>query len=218
MKRSELPLYKELEKTEKAALKNIARQHGWRQSGYIEWRIESGYFISLYVVIAGYVLWEINLKIKPLFVDDLWWDVFNMSSNKNEPKSLRGTGAFAVNAPTIAKYDVIDFDHALDYSQVSIESKLEEVFQAIDKDIQVFLTKHPDPELFSPEDGGEYGRISPIYTLTMDLHAGRFDKVEDRIKDYRSRGISSGYCTQGPSKEVRDAFDYFIDWCHSHSI
>ena len=129
----------------------------------------------------GYAEIELHL------LDDLWWDVFNMSSNKNEPQSLRGIGAFAVKAPTIAKYDVLDFNHALDYSLVSIESKLDEVFQAIDKDIQVFLTKHPDPELFCPEDGGEYGWISPIYTSTMDLHAGKFDLVEERIKDYRCR-------------------------------
>ena len=137
MKRSELPLYKELEKTEKAVLKKIACQHGWRQRDFIEWRIEAGYFLCLRVPTINYVLSSITLEIKPLFIDDLWWDVFNMSSNKNEPKSLRGTGAFAVNAPTIAKYDVFDFDNALDYSQASIESKLEEVFQAIDKDIQV---------------------------------------------------------------------------------
>jgi len=217
MKRSELPLYKELEKTEKAVLKKIACQHGWRQRDFIEWRIEAGYFLCLSVPTINYVLSSITLEIKPLFIDDLWWDVFNMSSNKNEPMSLRGIGCFAVRAPRIAKYDVLDPNHALDYSQASIENKLEDVFKSIDKDIQVFLAKHPDPELFCPEDGGEYGWISPIYTLTMDLHAGKFKQVEERIQGYRSRGVSSGYCTQGPSREVRDAYDYFIDWCHRHS-
>ena len=135
MKRSELPLYKELEKKEKAVLKSIARQHGWRQSSYIEWKIESGYFLCLDVDILGYVLCNISLEIKPLFIDDLWWDVFNMSSNKNEPMSLRGIGCFAVRAPRIAKYDVLDPNHALDYSQASIENKLEDVFKSIDKDI-----------------------------------------------------------------------------------
>ena len=41
MKRSEHPLYKEFEKTEKAVLKSIARKHGWRQSNYIEWKIDA---------------------------------------------------------------------------------------------------------------------------------------------------------------------------------
>ena len=217
MKRSELPLYKELERTEKEAVKRIARQHGWRQSSYIEWKTESGYFLCLDIGIYGYVLQDICLKIKPLFIDDLWWDVFNLPSNKSAPKSLRGLGAFAIPAPMIAEYKLIDPDHALNYSEDSIKSILQVVFQKIDKDIQAFLSKHPDPELFCPEDGGEYGWISPIYTLTMDLHAGKYNQVEERIQDFRNRRISSVYGSVNSSLESRDAFDYFLDWCHRYS-
>ena len=219
MKRSELPLYKDLEKTEKEILKRIARQYGWRQSDYIEWRIESGYFICLDVGLYGYVLREIELTIKPLYIDDLWWDVFNLSENKKRPKSLRGLGAFAVSAPQIAKYEVLNPDKALEYSPEAIESILQDLFLRIDKDISVFLTKNPDPELFCPEDGGEYGRISPIYTLTMDLHAGRYSRVIDRIRDYNNKGISSGICSVDSSTMTeRDAFDFFLEWCHRHQV
>ena len=134
----ELPLYRELEKKEKTILKSVARQYSWRLSSYIGWKIESGYFICLDIDILGYVLSEISLRIKPLFIDDLWWDVFDMPSNKNEPKSLRGLGAFAVSAPLIAEYSVLDRNHALDYSPEEIESTLNDVFQRIDKDIQTF--------------------------------------------------------------------------------
>lgn len=216
MKRLELPLYRELEKKEKTILKSVARQYGWRLSSYIGWKIESGYFICLRIAILGYVLSEISLRIKPLFIDDLWWDVFDMPSNKNEPKSLRGLGAFAVSAPLIEKYSVLDRNHALDYSPEEIESTLNDVFQRIDKDIQTFLAKHPNPDNFCPEDGGEYGRICPIYTLTMDLHAGKYTQVEERIKDYRSRGVSSGFCKSSSTKGEKDAYDYFLDWCHNH--
>ena len=82
MKRLELPLYRELEKKEKTILRRVARQYGWRLSSYIGWKIESGYFICLDIDILGYVLSEISLRIKPLFIDDLWWDVFDMPSNK----------------------------------------------------------------------------------------------------------------------------------------
>ena len=219
MKRSELPLYKDLEKTEKEILKRIARQYGWRQSDYIEWRIESGYFICLDVGLYAYVLKEIRLTIKPLYIDDLWWDVFNLSENKKRPKSLRGLGAFAVSAPQIAKYEVLNPDKALEYSPEAIESILQDLFLRIDKDISVFLTKNPDPELFCPEDGGEYGRISPIYTLTMDLHAGRYSRVIDRIRDYNNKGISSGICSVDSSTMTeRDAFDFFLEWCHRHQV
>jgi hypothetical protein len=90
------------------------------------------------------------------------------------------------------------------------------VFQRIDKDIQTFLAKHPNPDKFCPENGGEYGRICPIYTLTMELHAGKYTQVEERIKDYRSRGVSSGFCKSSSTKGEKDAYDYFLDWCHNH--
>ena len=55
-----------------------------------------------------------------------------------------------------------------------------------------FFAKHPNPDNFCPEDGGEYGRMDPIYTLTMDVHAGKYAQAEERIMDFRSRGMSSG--------------------------
>ena len=59
MKRSEHPLYKEFEKTEKAVLKSIARKHGWRQSNYIEWKIDAcgGMFSRLFQMAHGRLLY-----------------------------------------------------------------------------------------------------------------------------------------------------------------
>ena len=57
---------------------------------------------------------------------------------------------------------------------------------------EAFFAKHPNPDNFCPEDGGEYGRMDPIYTLTMDVHAGKYAQAEERIMDFRSRGMSSG--------------------------
>lgn len=35
-------------------------------------------------------------RIKPLWIDDILWDVLGMPENKNEPASLRAIGAFTV--------------------------------------------------------------------------------------------------------------------------
>ena len=42
--------------------------------------------------------WE---RVKPLWLDDLFWDLFDMASNKDEPLSLRAIGAFSVYGATI---------------------------------------------------------------------------------------------------------------------
>ena len=41
-------------------------------------------------------------------------------------------------------------------------------------------------------------------------------EVEERIKDYRSRGVSSGFRKSSSTKGEKDAYDYFLDWCHNH--
>ena len=40
-------------------------------------------------------------EIKPLWIDDLHWELLGMESNKKEPLSLRAIGAFALNGPVI---------------------------------------------------------------------------------------------------------------------
>ena len=35
-------------------------------------------------------------RLKPMWIDDLLWDILEMPENKNEPVSLRAVGAFTV--------------------------------------------------------------------------------------------------------------------------
>lgn len=81
---------------------------------------------------------------------------------------------------------------------------------------EVFFAKHPNPDNFCPEDGGEYGRMDPIYTLTMDVHAGKYAQAEERIMDFRSRGMSSGCCRSSSTNGTKDAYDFFLDWCQKY--
>ena len=97
MKRSELPLYKDLEKTEKEILKRIARQYGWRQSDYIECPKESGYR-SLHLVMEipvylskteHHVRVEIQLRTIAM---DFWASLEHQLHYKNDaevPDSIR---------------------------------------------------------------------------------------------------------------------------------
>ena len=40
---------------------------------------------------------EARLPVKPMYADELWWDIWNATENKNEPLSLRGTGAYSLS-------------------------------------------------------------------------------------------------------------------------
>lgn len=47
---------------------------------------------------------KVSFYAKPLWVDDLLWDILKMSSNKKEPISLRSVGAFTIHAQ-MSQYD-----------------------------------------------------------------------------------------------------------------
>lgn len=50
---------------------------------------------------------------KPFWLDDILWDILKFSENKNQPISLRGTGAFTINAKIIDDVIILnDFDEA----------------------------------------------------------------------------------------------------------
>lgn len=81
---------KEYNKKIADARRNESRKFGFRQSSYINFKVEAGYFFCLYFLTE-----EARLTVKPMYADELWWDIWNATENKNEPLSLRGTGAYS---------------------------------------------------------------------------------------------------------------------------
>ena len=204
MTRAENKARNSFEKIEKAYRKQISKKYGWKQSDYINWKIISDYYFCLYHL----SLENAYIEVKPLFVDDLWWDIFEMSENKHAPKSLRGLGAFVVSGVKLKEYCVFDSKRISNYSEDEIEGIWDDLFREIEQDVADFLKKNPVPESFSPSDEQKYGRVAPIYTLMMDIYSGDTDKALERINSYKSCGKGSGY--SGPKG---DAFDYIAEWC-----
>ena len=203
MTRAEAKQYNEFEKTETAVRRKVSKDFGWKQCDYINWKIISGYYFVLYHPLVD----ELELNVKPLFVDDLWWDIFEMPSNKQEPKSLRGIGAFAVTAPQLHEYKVFEKEDVFTFDESQIEATWKSRFQKVEEDIKAFLEENPDPELFSPENNSKYGLIDPIYTLMMEIHSGMKEKALDHIEALKAE---SRVTFVGPKG---DAFEYVKNWC-----
>lgn len=95
---------KDFQKLDDAARRNVAKKYGWRQSSYLDWKVEKGYiFILLHCEPKD--AW---LEVKPLYFDDLWWEITGIFRNeKKPPMSRRGNGADAISAQEIATYDAL---------------------------------------------------------------------------------------------------------------
>ncbi|WP_143089280.1 hypothetical protein [Prevotella sp. KH2C16] len=73
---------KEFDKVSDRERKDVSKDFGWRQSGYLNWKITQGYYFAVFHL----SLPEAYLTVKPLYVDDLWWDIFELPENKEAPK------------------------------------------------------------------------------------------------------------------------------------
>lgn len=51
------------------ARSGVSRKYGFRQSSYINFKVEDGYFFCVYF------LTDVRLTVKSMYADDLWWDI-----------------------------------------------------------------------------------------------------------------------------------------------
>ena len=208
----------ELNKKDTSIRKNVAKKFGWKQSSYINWKVEGGYYFYL-VHLNCYG--EATLYVKPLYIDDLWWDVFEMSSNKKEPMSLRGKGAFALDGVRIMEtpdlFDIraeeseYELEKIQKYSDEDIEKIWDDVFQQIEDEVKRFLKENPDPDSYFPGEEHCHG----YYALITYLHAGDRQKVLDKIAEFRAipGRIRSPMKRSFDDGKSRDGLDFIEAWC-----
>lgn len=98
MTREERRRIKELKEYLKVRSKELARQFSLKKKDYMFYCSKQGMFYSMMFFMTDNYCIKISFYAKPLWVDDLLWDILKMSSNKKEPISLRGVGAFTIHA------------------------------------------------------------------------------------------------------------------------
>ena len=208
----------ELNKKDTLIRKNVSKKYRWKQSSYINWKVEGGYYFYL-VHLNCYS--EATLYVKPLYIDDLWWDVFEMSSNKKEPMSLRGKGAFALDGVRIMEtpdlFDIraeeseYELEKIQKYSDEDIEKIWDDVFQQIEDEVKRFLKENPDPDSYFPGEEHCHG----YYALITYLHAGDKQKVLDKIAEFRATPgrICGTLARSFDDGKTRDGLDFIEAWC-----
>ena len=166
---------KEYNKKIADARRNESRKFGFRQSSYINFKVEAGYFFCLYFLTE-----EARLTVKPMYADELWWDIWNATENKNEPLSLRGTGAYSLSGQVLASYKI---------AETTDDSKLADMFEAVfhaaTAEILIFLTTNPDADKFFPDETKMDHDPDRLLYLMALIHHGREEEVLAIIKDAR---------------------------------
>ena len=211
--------WSELDKKDTSIRKSVSKKYRWKQSSYINWKVEGGYYFYLIHINCC----EATLYVKPLYIDDLWWDVFEMPSNKKEPMSLRGNGSFSLDGIKILETpDLFDcrtnvrgaeneLEEIQKYSDEVVEKIWDNVFQQFDDEVQRFLKENPDPDSYFPGEENCHA----YYALITYLHAGNRQKVLDKIAEFRATPgrIRSPMKRSFDDGKSRDGLDFIEAWC-----
>ena len=187
----------------KEIVKSKIKQYKFRKRDYMIYMVKDnmiyGLFIDSYIretdskpIVHSYI------EYKPLWIDDLLWEILDMKSNKNEPDSLRIMGAFTVPGMEYSD-DTIEFDGNVD----TLEKLIDGVFKNFENNISLFtacssgnnddtveigsktittthtqhLTSQTDFEKFFTfsksstygTDNGRYGKEYTSYSVTIDI-------------------------------------------------
>lgn len=118
--------------------RSVSHKYGFRQSSYVNFKVESGYFFCLYFLTGG-----VRLTVKPMYADDLWWNIWDASDNKNEPLSLRGTGAYSLSGQILTSDEITKVADKGELTNI-IDGMFKNATDAISK----FIIANPNADTF----------------------------------------------------------------------
>ena len=200
---------KALKKTAADIRRSVSREHGFRQSAYINFKVDGGYFFCLYFFANGSAFPnEAKMTVKPMYADTLWWKIWDAPECIDAPISLRGTGAYALSGMVLAKYEnLIDPKES---SESEIKDLYEHIFSQADTEILQFITENPDDDTFYPDETKmDYDPDRLLYLMAL-IHNKQEDEALSIIKEARSNKhhcvFSSGWNS--------DSYTCIKRWCN----
>ena len=191
---------KEYRKIIADARRSVSRKYGFRQSSYINFKVEGGYFFCLFFLTG-----EARLTVKPLYADDLWWDIWGATENKKEPLSLRGIGAYTLSGQVLASYEI---KNTTDKSK--LENQFEQLFNGATAEITKFIADNPDADTFYPDESKMDHDPDRLLYLMALIHNGKEEEALSIIKEARKNKHRCIF----QSGMFSDSYTYIRRWCH----
>ena len=133
MTREEQRRIRELKEYLKVKSKEYAKHFALKKKDYMFYRSEKDMFYCMMFFMTDNHDIKISFYAKPLWVDDLLWDILKMSANKKEPISLRSVGAFTIHAQIKEYSEVFQNETDIDRIIQDYFTKFKEFTQTFDE-------------------------------------------------------------------------------------
>ncbi len=185
MTREQQRKLREIKQAMPKLLKAAAKEYGFKKIDYMIWYNKGDMFFTLFLFereLDNKCWIDIEIACKPLWIDDLFWDIMDMSENKKEPLSLRGVGAFTVRGVKLYEEEVGLENWSLEEAQACVSYSMQK-FAGYIKTVTVedFLEHHSSDSYHSD-----------LRTLLVMIHKGEYERAIAYAKDMDSDCFANG--------------------------
>ena len=152
----------------------------------------------------------IDPYIKPYIFDDIFWEVFDMASNSQEPMSLRAVGAFTVDSLSLP-YRMVKEDWTMENLDLEkVEVKVFEVLSEVHEEVVKLISgfdSFEDFYAYTVENGPRIAGYDLIGMLLM-IHREQYQEALQMAEGLIAKRDFGDF--QNKSKWINE---YIVDYC-----
>ena len=176
-------------------IKGQAKSFGYKFRSPCAFAKQGEYFISSFCSVMTLEVAIVHIAVKKLIYDDIFWDVMNMSSNKDQPLSLRAVGAFTAPGIIVCRKEVPIFS--------DLDAFVESFYQTVIDESTRFLQENPLNDYILSHEVEPWGG-----TLKCLVHLSCND-ISSAISEAKT-AIASGDHDGGFVNEGKGFFDWIL--------
>ena len=204
---------KQLKKELKKVQRNAAKKLQLKSRDWAYFNKVGDYLVS-YMIDIDFPDNEFRLTIdpyiKPYILDDIFWEVFDMASNSQEPMSLRAVGAFTVDSLSLP-YRMVKEDWTMeDLDLEKVETKVLEVLSEVHEEVVKLINSFPTFEDFyayTVKNGPRIAGYDLIGMLLM-IHREQYQEALQMAEGLIAKRDFGDFQNKG--KWINE---YIVDYC-----
>lgn len=197
---------KEKDRIDYSCRRELSKKYGFKQRDYANWKVDKGFFFML----MQNSMTEVALMVKPLYIDNLFWEIYDVEELKTEPMSFRAIGALARFGWVCNKYELKDSVYSLSERTIIWE----DIFIKAANDINEFLLNHNNPDLFPCDNDANFKIKDEITRWLVLCHKGEYETVFQEVKPLTTTPYLSKYVQNDKKTNKPKGFNqYLCDYC-----
>ena len=211
--KADLKVMNEHDKQFDQQLRIVAKNAKWKTRDWSSFKAFDDLFFSTFVrtdrvaALDGYLGATISLRVKPLYIDEIYWEVFNLEDNKKLPLSHRAVGVFVVQGPDLLNQYELTLKR--EPSEKNILTLAEKCFSVIDKAVSEYLERGYDASNFDVELFEDHNSCDKILIKMLQyINLKEYDKTLVLVETEKSDDRNGRY--HGPNGGI---YDYVERYC-----